>query len=245
MMDIINYGIMAIDRTGYRGWIYQGWIVIVYIAVAVFNLFWRRHYGYKWFRTLLITLAHLLSFDAVLMLVGWALTQFVTFGTKDFVAGCQLVPLLAMLFGKVFKDDWRKMLDFMTPGYALALVMVKISCCFAGCCFGYPMKHGMWNPIFHEYLFPAPILEGAVGLIIFFVMIHLAKKQEFQSGGRLYAYFLLYYGIARFFLEFTRVNYKMVAGISAFGFLALLAALIGAVWLIRTRPPKEEEPEDE
>lgn len=231
-MGLINYLIVAIDHTGYRGWIYQGWIVIVYIVVAVFNLFWRRHYGYKWFRTLLITLAHLLSFDLFLMFVGWALTGFDTFGVKDYVAGCLFVPLFAMLFGKVFKDDWRKMLDFMTPGYMLALVIIKISCCFAGCCFSFPMAHGMWNPIFKEYLFPLQIVEGVVALLLTFVLMHIARRQEFKVTGRLYAWLLVLYGSTRFFLEFARLNVKIVGGISLYGFWAIATVLVGVIWLI-------------
>lgn len=231
-MGLINYLIVAIDHTGYRGWIYQGWIVIVYIVVAVFNLFWRRHYGYKWFRTLLITLAHLLSFDLFLMFVGWALTGFDTFGVKDYVAGCLFVPLFAMLFGKVFKDDWRKMLDFMTPGYMLALVIIKISCCFAGCCFSFPMAHGMWNPIFKEYLFPLQIVEGVVALLLTFVLMHIARRQEFKVTGRLYAWLLILYGSTRFFLEFARLNVKIVGGISLYGFWAIATVLVGVIWLI-------------
>lgn len=248
-MGLVNYLIMAIDNTGYRGWIYQGWIVIVYIVVAIFNLFWRRHYGYKWFRTLLITLACLLSFDLFLMLVGWALTGFVTFGVKDYVAGCLFVPLLVMAFGKVFRDDWRKMLDFMTPGYMLALVIIKISCCFAGCCFSFPMAHGMWNPIFEQYLFPLQIVEGAVALLLTFVLMYIAKKRDYRVTGNLYAWLLILYGGTRFFLEFARVNVKVVAGISVYGFWALLTLLVGIIWLIadrrRTRTLAEAETEVE
>lgn len=234
-MGLINYLIMAIDDTGYRGWIYQGWIVVVYIVVAVFNLFWRRHYDYKWFRTLLITLACLLSFDLLLMLVGWALTGFDTFGMKDYVAGCLFVPLLVMAFSKVFKDDWRRMLDFMTPGYMLALVMIKISCCFAGCCFSFPMAHGMWNPIFEQYLFPLQIVEGVVALLLTVVLMHIAKKRDHRVTGNLYAWLLILYGGTRFFLEFARVNVKVVAGISVYGFWALLTLLVGIIWLIADR----------
>ena len=248
-MGLINYLIVAIDNTGYRGWIYQGWIVVVYIVVAVFNLFWRRHYGYKWFRTLLITLAHLLSFDLFLMFVGWALTGFDTFGVKDYVAGCLFVPLFAMLFGKVFKDDWRKMLDFMTPGYMLALVIIKISCCFAGCCFSFPMAHGMWNPIFEQYLFPLQIVEGVVALLLTCVLMHIAKKQEYRVTGRMYAWLLILYGSTRFFLEFARVNVKVAAGISVYGFWALATLLVGIIWLIadrrRVRKLAEAETETE
>lgn len=247
-MDLINHAIMAIDNTGYRGWIYQGWIVVVYIVVAAFNLFWRRHYGYKWFRTLLITLAFLLSFLLSLMLIGWAMTGI--FGPKDYVTGIVFVPLLALLFGKVFQDDWKKMLDFMTPGYALALVIFKISCCFGGCCFGYPMAHGMWNPDFKQTFFPIQIVVGLAALIITFILVFIARRQNYQSNGRLYPWFLILYGVARFGLEFAHMNFKMVLGLSVYSFWALLAVLIGVIWLLadnrRVRKLAEEtEPSQE
>ncbi len=231
-MGLINYLIVAIDNTGYRGWIYQGWIVVAYLVVAAFNLFWRRHYGYKWFRTLLITLAFLLSFELLYLLLGWALNGFHEFGYREFVTGYAFVPILAMGIGRVFKDNWRKLLDFMTPGFSLALATIKISCCIAGCCFGFPFAHGMWNPIFKQNLFPIQLVEMALGLLFVYILMYIARKKEYDATGTLYAWFMILYGTARFFTEFAHVNIKLVLGISIFGFWALATAIVGAVWLI-------------
>ena len=248
-MGLINYLILAIDHTGYRGWIFQGWIVVAYIVVAAFNLFWRRHYGYKWFRTLLITLAFLLSFELLYLFLGWALLGFTDFGFRDFVTGCAFVPLLAIGIGRLFKDDWRKLLDFITPGFSLALATIKVSCCFAGCCFGPPYTYGMWNPIFKQNLFPIQLVEMAMGLVFLVILMNIAKKREYHVDGTLYAWFMVFYGVGRFFTEFIHVNVKLVLGISVFGFWALATLLVGIIWLIadrrRVRKLAEAETETE
>jgi len=231
-VGLINYLIMAIDHTGYRGWIYQAWIVVVYIVVGIFCLFWRKHYGYKWFRSLLIPLFLLLSLNILILLIGWALTGFTLFGVKNIVVGFPFVPFLAMGFAKLMKDDWKRMLDYMSPVFPMTQVVAKISCCFAGCCFGYPMAHGMWNPIFKQYLFPVQIVEGVVALIITFIMTHIARRQEYRVTGRMYPIFLILFGGTRFFLEFLRLNVKMFWGLSMLSLWALLGVVIGAVWLI-------------
>lgn len=232
LLALINQGIIALHDTGLSGIIYQAWIVVVYIVVAVFCLFYRRHYGYDWFRALLIPLLFLLSLDIFILLVGWALTGFTTFGQKDFVYGCCFVPLMAIGFGRLMKDDWRRMLDFMTPGFPLALAVVKISCCFVGCCFGYPVKHGLYNPIFEQELFPVQIMEGIVALIVCFICAFIAKREAYRVTGRMYPIFLILFGGSRFFLEFLRLNIKLFWGISFLALWALLMVAVGVVWLV-------------
>lgn len=232
LLALINHGIKALYDTGLSGLIYQAWIVVAYVVVAVFCLFYRRHYGYGWFRALLIPLLLLLSLDIFILLAGWAMTGFIMFGQKDFVVGCSFVPLMAMGFGRMLKDDWRRMLDFMTPGFPLALAVVKISCCFAGCCFGHPVQHGLYNPIFGQELFPTQILEGITALLISVICTFIAKKEAYHVTGRMYPIFLILFGGTRFFLEFLRLNIKMFWGMSVFSLWALLMVAVGVVWLM-------------
>lgn len=232
LLALINHGIKALYDTGLSGLIYQAWIVVVYAVVAVFCLFYRRHYGYGWFRALLIPLLLLLSLNIFILLAGWALTGFTFFGQKNIVIGYSFVPLMAIGFGRIMKDDWRRMLDFMTPGFPLTQVVAKISCCFAGCCFGYLVKHGLYNPIFGQELFPVQILEGIVALIVFFVCVFVAKKEDYRVTGRMYPIFLILFGGTRFFLEFLRLNIKVFWGISFLALWALLMVAVGVVWLV-------------
>ena len=229
----LNHVIMKLNELGIAGILYQAWIVVVYLDVAAFCLVWRRHYGYGWFRALLIPWLFLLTLNIFILLAGWALTGFTFFGMKNIVVGYPFVPLMAMGFGKLLKDDWRRMLDFMTPAFPLTQVVAKISCCFVGCCFGYPMEHGLWNPIFEQTLFPVQLLEGFAALIVTILCVRAAKKQDYRVTGRMYPIFLILFGGTRFFLEFLRLNHKVFWGVSDLALWALAMVVIGAVWLRR------------
>lgn len=234
-MDIfapLNRVIMALHDSGLSGILYQVWIVPIYVVVAAFCLVYRRHYGYGWFRSLVIPLMFLLSLNIFILLMGWALTGFTFFGQKNIVVGYPFVPLMAVGFARLLKDDWRRMLDFMTPGLPLTQVVAKISCCFVGCCFGYPMERGIWNPIFEQTLFPVQILEGLVALGVCVACAAVAKKQDYRVTGRTYPVFLILFGGTRFFLEFLRLNPKRFWGISNLALWALLMVVVGTIWFI-------------
>lgn len=234
----LNRAIMAVHDAGLSGILYQAWIVVVYIVVAAFCLVWRRHYGYGWFRALLIPWLFLIALNVFILLAGWALTGFTFFGMKNIVVGYPFVPLMAMGLARLLKDDWRRLLDFMTPAFPLTQVVAKISCCFAGCCFGYPMAHGLWNPIFEQELFPVQLLEGIVALIVTLLCIRAARKENYRVTGRMYPRFLILFGGTRFFLEFLRLNHKVFWGVSDLALWALAMVVIGAVWLLRTGQKK-------
>ena len=237
-MDLLaplNRAIMAVHDAGLSTIFYHAWIVVVYIAVAAICLFWRRHYGYGWFRSLLIPLVLLIAFYLCVLLMGWVRSGFTFLGSKNAELGYPLVPLMVMALARLMKDDWRRMLDFMTPGYALLLAVFKVSCCFAGCCFGYPTAHGLWNPIFEQTLFPVQIVEGIASLILCIVCCRAAKKHEYRVTGRLYPLFLVLFGAFRFFADFLRLSPTLFWGLSDLALVALAMVVIGAVWLIADR----------
>ena len=234
-MELLNRAIMAVADAGLSQILYQAWIVVVYIVVAAFCLVWRKHYGYGWFRALLIPLVLLLALNFFILLAGWAFSGFTHFGDKNIVIGYPFVPWMTMILARWMKDDWRRMLDFMAPAFPLTQVAAKIACCFAGCCFGFPMEHGLWNPVFQQTLFPVQLLEGLVALIVCVLCVLYAHRTRFRADGRVYPLFLILFGGTRFFLEFLRLNLKLFWGISELALWALLMVLIGTIWLLRGR----------
>ncbi|MBQ3262029.1 MAG: prolipoprotein diacylglyceryl transferase [Oscillospiraceae bacterium] len=233
-MDLLaplNRAIMAVHDAGLTTAFYHAWIVVVYIVVAAFCLYWRRHYGYGWFHALLIPLVLLISFYLCVLLMGWVRSGFTFLGSKNVELGYPFVPLMVMGAARLMRDDWRRMLDFMTPGYALMLSVFKVSCCFAGCCFGHPAAHGLWNPIFGETLFPVQLVESAAVLILCVVCCLAAKRRGYRPTGRLYPLFLLLFGTFRFFADFLRLSPTLLWGLSDLALWALAMVAIGAMWL--------------
>jgi phosphatidylglycerol---prolipoprotein diacylglyceryl transferase len=104
--------------------------------------------------------------------------------------------------------------DAFSPGLALGHVIGRLGCFAAGCCWGKPTDH-FWgvtfnNPLAHELvgtplghaLQPTQLIEGAAELINFFLLTWMLKRRKFE--GQVFATFLIFYGVARYFIEFLR-----------------------------------------
>jgi len=103
---------------------------------------------------------------------------------------------------------YRYLLDFVTPAIPLFHFFGRIGCFFAGCCFGIESSFGF---IFHHsiveeangvYRFPVQLLEAVINLLLFFTLDFFRRKNIFNNN-IIYMY-LLFYSIARFFIEFMR-----------------------------------------
>ena len=106
------------------------------------------------------------------------------------------------------KPQYRYLFDFVTPAIPLFHFFGRIGCFLAGCCFGIESSFGV---TFHYSVvdgangisrFPVQLLEAAVNLLLFFILDFLRRKNVFKQN-LIYLY-LLFYSVARFFIEFLR-----------------------------------------
>jgi phosphatidylglycerol:prolipoprotein diacylglycerol transferase len=106
------------------------------------------------------------------------------------------------------KPQYRYLLDFVTPGIPLFHFFGRIGCFLAGCCFGIESSFGV---TFHHSIvdeanginrFPVQLLEAIINLLLFFILDFLRRKDIFKQN-LIYLY-ILFYSIARFFIEFLR-----------------------------------------
>jgi phosphatidylglycerol:prolipoprotein diacylglycerol transferase len=79
-------------------------------------------------------------------------------------------------------------------------------------------------------LHPTPIYEFLMGLIIFSVLWKLRKKEWID--GRLFMFYLIFTSVARFFVEFIRLNPKILFGLSEAQLISVLLFLVGISGLI-------------
>lgn len=77
---------------------------------------------------------------------------------------------------------------------------------------------------------PTQLYEVAAGLVLFFVMLKLSKKNLLP--GRLWALFLAFYGVERFLVEFVRAKSdRLVLGLSTSQLASILLLTIAAyIW---------------
>lgn len=93
-------------------------------------------------------------------------------------------------------------------------------------------------PIFiaNSYFHPTFFYESALDLLIFTILVFKAKK--FNRRGQIFALYLIFYSIVRFFLEFVRIDTWTVGTIKIAQVLSLIGFVLGVFILVKN--PKKQ-----
>ena len=118
--------------------------------------------------------------------------------------GCVLMLLLMC---RILHDDFWEMTDLLIPILPLVQAFGRVGCFTAGCCYGIESPFGvMFNasPFApHDVtLLPVQLFEAAGTLVLFLILYHRTKNK--CAPGRTLGFYMLFYGILRFVLEFFR-----------------------------------------
>lgn len=218
----------------------QGWGDTIYsingtITLAtrvLFLIFYRKKYNVKLWQTAIAIIIIFKLSDYVMLTLGWIESGFQSWTNGNFERVCVYIPLLALLVAKILKIPFGKMVDYIAPGIALQKVVGPFGCPFFGCCYGCDCSWGIWNPFTEEKVFPVQWLECILVLFIFLYLLRLAKNEKYAGTGKIYANFLLIYGIVRFFLGYLKGGSKILLGISNLEIHAFLMILVGTAWLM-------------
>lgn len=228
----LNNLIETVYQAGLSQTIYDAWNLVDFALIAVFCLIYRKHYGISRAKSVLIPFVIYVLSAVLIRLIGWAATGFTVFGPNNVVKGFSFFPLFGLLVAKMFKMDFKRIMDFTAPCFPMLQFIGHIVCVLPGCCYGYPMHNGIWNPDLQIYCFPNQFLESFVALLIVIACILIAKKNDYKVTGKMYPFFLITFGATRFFLEFLRDNDKLFWGISELALWALLMVAVGITWLL-------------
>jgi prolipoprotein diacylglyceryltransferase len=114
------------------------------------------------------------------------------------------LPLVAWLCAKTFNTS----VGFAGDISALALLgfhfIGRSGCMFTGCCYGFPCDWGVYSHRTGANQFPVWWVESLFTLaILIFILVRICRKGYVPDGKNL-PYFLFFYGVCRFFSEFTR-----------------------------------------
>jgi len=155
------------------------------------------------------------------------------------VYGGFIVALSASVF--LIRANGEKVLeifDLVSAPMSLGYAIGRIGCHVAGDgCYGirtdsflgvaYP--NGI-VPTSSEVL-PTPLFESFVAFMIVILLLHL-RKRTFITG-RIFFLYLILNGIARFSVEFVRLNEKIALGLTQAQFIAILFAITGIIgWVM-------------
>ncbi|MCL2230478.1 MAG: prolipoprotein diacylglyceryl transferase [Treponema sp.] len=143
------------------------------------------------------------------------------------------------------RPQYGYLLDYIAPAIPLFHFFGRIGCFFSGCCFGVESSLGC---TFHNSIveqanginrFPVQLLEAFVNLMLFFALDFLRRKNFFSQN--LIFFYLLFYSVARFFIEFLRGDsyrgYFLFLSTSQIISILIFCAVIPRIYgLIRRNP---------
>ena len=164
------------------------------------------------------------------------------FGGLVFYGGLLGAAAGVYVYCRLYKVPVYPFMDIAAPLIPFVHGFGRIGCFMAGCCYGIEY-HGPlsvqfpYNELVPELnevpRFPVQLLEAGLNFIMCGVLFFLMKKTK-RKTGQLLGIYLVYYTIARFFLEFLRGDLIRgeVFGISTSQWISLILLPIGII-LIR------------
>jgi phosphatidylglycerol---prolipoprotein diacylglyceryl transferase len=169
---------------------------------------------------------------------GWPLVP--VRGLED-VLGAGRSVVGGLLFGFLTAEAAKPLLGYTQPPndrfaaiLPFSLAVGRVGCFLSGCCRGTP--HDGWLSVTYAdgiARHPAQLYEAAFQLAIGVLLMALARRRVLH--GRLFALYLVAYGVYRFLSEFIRETPHVLAGYSVYQAFCVLMVLAGAVTLALRR----------
>lgn len=164
--------------------------------------------------------------------VLWVEYWITSFTGGNVVAGFPFLVFGPLLLALIFRLPWRSTSDMLAPMPFILHGTYRIACMFAGCCYGYESKWGIYNPYLDRIDIPVQLIEMLIsyGIVVFFMI--RGKKRKYIADGKLLPMGMIIYGSGRFITEFLHEDVKRIFGFSATSFYALFMIIIGVVSLL-------------
>jgi len=151
------------------------------------------------------------------------------------IAGALLVGFIAVEVAKPLLRYDIPPNDRFAVALPFSIALGRIGCLVAGCCRGAPWD-GPFAIVYHDGVLrhPAQLYEALFQLLAGWALLVLWRRGALF--GRLFALYLVTYGIFRFATEFIRDTAKPFAGLSAYQWMSLAMIVAGAAAIyLRTR----------
>jgi len=131
-----------------------------------------------------------------------------------FLGGFLAAVVAAVVMLRRYKLEALPTFDVLAPSLALGQAIGRIGCLLAGCCWGHtcdlpwaitytdPAAAANIGTPLNIPLHPFPAYAAIFNFSVFLVLSWLYRRK--LAAGRVFASYLVLYGLGRFFLEFTR-----------------------------------------
>lgn len=217
---------------------YIGALTMLIISLCVY-----KKLKLKLFHVFLFTLAAYLSDGLGAFLMGKIYTALVASvggegeANYSMYGAVFLMPVIVAFSAAIIRQPWRRILDMVSLSEMSARMLGKLGCLWSGCCWGFKWEYGLYNRAFKTKMFPSPIPEVTVMLIILIFGFWFLYKSKKYKPGSLYPVMTLLYASTRFILEFTRYyepehHELFVLGMTPWQVCSLIAVALSVLWLM-------------
>lgn len=136
-----------------------------------------------------------------------------------------LVPVVMLPVGKLLKLRYGELMDVCSPAGCVMFAVLKVKCVIDGCCAGRLITIGG-----KQLIFPSQKVEGVVFLIIMAVVILMIFSKKYHT--LVYPWFMVIYGVLRFFLNLLRETTPWIGPLPAGNFWSLISIAIGTIVIV-------------
>lgn len=159
--------------------------------------------------------------------------------------------LAGLIYSAIFSIDIRDILDYASPSIAIGHGWGRLGCFMAGCCYGRICNPVHWYCVSFPsdsvayleigagaravqgktpFLYPTQVVESVGELMIAFLLWQTIKFRRFK--GMVFSFYLIFYGLLRFFVEFLRVSDRVFAGVVSPNQIVSLAGIVLGVCIL-------------
>lgn len=164
-----------------------------------------------------------------------------------FYGGVIFGIITLFVLAKLHKINFLKLSDIIILGVPLAHAFGRLGCFSYGCCYGRPTNSflGVLFPkdspagVLGVCVIPTQLIESFFLLLLFLILLFVKKHKKFN--GQILVFYLIFYSIIRFIIEFFRGDPRgNISFLSLSQFLSLffLAFGIFLYFRLRRRIPK-------
>jgi phosphatidylglycerol:prolipoprotein diacylglycerol transferase len=165
-------------------------------------------------------------------------------GGLVFYGGLIFAFIVGVWYIKKHRLNFPKLADLIAPAIAIGQTLGRLGCFSAGWCYGSPAEVP-WACTFSDQnslaplgipLHPTQLYESAATFLIFLALIFMRRQDRFQ--GKLIWFYLLFYSVARFALEFFRGDPRgfLIPGyLSVSQAIGIPAFILAVVMLLRKK----------
>jgi phosphatidylglycerol:prolipoprotein diacylglycerol transferase len=159
--------------------------------------------------------------------------------------GGLIVAILTLMWqGRVYKTGSVRMLDLAASAAAIGYGVGRLGCLISGDGdYGIPTKlpwgmsfpNGLVPTPLGVKVHPTPIYELLAALVIGWILWRRGRPESPKALGQLTGEYLIYSGIARFLVEFIRINPRIYWGMSNAQVASIGSVVLGALIVIWAR----------